>query len=80
MQWGNKFIFNFVSKIIINLISFSSFFLNKYIYSSYLHTGVVEVKTLKLNKLKSLRNHGGADRALLSFDLNADMSPAFHWY
>eukprot|EP00580_Thalassiosira_gravida_P002666 CAMPEP_0201619256 /NCGR_PEP_ID=MMETSP0492-20130828/41160_1 /ASSEMBLY_ACC=CAM_ASM_000837 /TAXON_ID=420259 /ORGANISM="Thalassiosira gravida, Strain GMp14c1" /LENGTH=128 /DNA_ID=CAMNT_0048088087 /DNA_START=217 /DNA_END=603 /DNA_ORIENTATION=+ len=29
--------------------------------------------------MKSLKNHGGVDRALLSFDLHADMNPAFHW-
>ncbi len=29
--------------------------------------------------MKSLKNHGGVDRALLSFDLQADMTPAFHW-
>ena len=23
--------------------------------------------------------HGGVDRALLSFDLHADLTPAFHW-
>lgn len=25
------------------------------------------------------RQHGGQDRALLSFDLDADLRPAFHW-
>ena len=48
-------------------------------FSTYLHKGQPEVRTLRLNTLKSLRNHGGVDRALLSFDLNADLSPAFHW-
>ena len=37
------------------------------------------VKTLKLNTLRSLKSHGGVDRSLLSFDLTADLSPAFHW-
>ncbi|KAL7472224.1 hypothetical protein ACHAXS_012554 [Conticribra weissflogii] len=37
------------------------------------------VTKLELNKLKSLKSHGGVDRALLSFDLHADMTPAFHW-
>lgn len=37
------------------------------------------VHKLKLNTMKSLKNHGGVDRALLSFDLLADMTPAFHW-
>jgi signal peptidase complex subunit 3 len=40
----------------------------------------VVVETLKLNKLKSLKPHGGVDRALLSFDLTVDLRPAFHWY
>ena len=47
--------------------------------STYLHTAKPSVKTLRLNTLKSLRNHGGVDRALLSFDMNADLNPAFHW-
>lgn len=29
--------------------------------------------------MKSLKSHGGVDRALLSFDIHADMGPAFHW-
>lgn len=37
------------------------------------------IHKLELNKMKSLKNHGGVDRALLSFDLHADMTPAFHW-
>jgi len=41
------------------------------------HQPVVEI--LKLNKLKSLKSHGGVDRALLSFDLKVDLTPAFHW-
>lgn len=34
---------------------------------------------LKLNNLRSLKSHGGVDRALLSFDLKVDLEPAFHW-
>jgi signal peptidase complex subunit 3 len=34
---------------------------------------------LKLKKLKSLKSHGGVDRALLNFDLHVDLNPAFHW-
>ena len=34
---------------------------------------------LKLNTLRSLKAHGGVDRALLSFDLDVDFKPAFHW-
>lgn len=41
------------------------------------HKPVVSV--LKLNKLRSLKSHAGVDRALLSFDLHADLRPAFHW-
>lgn len=37
------------------------------------------IHKLALNNMKSLKNHGGVDRALLSFDLHADMNPAFHW-
>ncbi|KAL9189551.1 hypothetical protein ACHAXT_009226 [Thalassiosira profunda] len=37
------------------------------------------VHKLDISNLKSLKNHGGVDRALLSFDLHADMTPAFHW-
>jgi signal peptidase complex subunit 3 len=37
------------------------------------------VEVLKLSTLKSLRSHGGVDRALLSFDLKVDLTPAFHW-
>jgi len=48
-------------------------------FSTYFHTATPIVKTLQLNTLKSLRNHGGADRALLSFNIDADLSPAFHW-
>lgn len=47
--------------------------------STYFHADLPTVKTLKLNTLKSLRNHGGVDRALLSFDLVADLTPTFHW-
>jgi signal peptidase complex subunit 3 len=38
-----------------------------------------DVKKLKLKKLKSIKSHGGVDRALLSFDLDVDLNPAFHW-
>mmetsp|Transcript_53171 Transcript_53171/g.78922 ORF Transcript_53171/g.78922 Transcript_53171/m.78922 type:complete len:174 (+) Transcript_53171:146-667(+) len=37
------------------------------------------VSRLKLKKLRSLKSHGGVDRALLSFDLHADLRPTFHW-
>ena len=34
---------------------------------------------MELKTLRSLKSHGGVDRALLSFDIDADMGPAFHW-
>ena len=37
------------------------------------------IEKLQLNKLRSLKSHGGVDRALLSFDLKVDLTPAFHW-
>jgi len=43
------------------------------------YNGQPVVNKLKLNTLRSLRNHGGIDRALFSFDLDVDFSPAFHW-
>lgn len=39
--------------------------------STYFHKGQPVVRTLRVNNLKTLRNTGGVDRALLSFDLNA---------
>jgi len=37
------------------------------------------VKRLELKTLRSLKSHGGVDRALLSFDIDVDLRPAFHW-
>jgi signal peptidase complex subunit 3 len=37
------------------------------------------VEKLELNQLRSLKSHGGVDRALLSFDIQVDFTPAFHW-
>jgi len=37
------------------------------------------IHKLKLNKMRSLKSHGGVDRALLSFNIHADMNPTFHW-
>ena len=37
------------------------------------------INVLSLNTLRSLKSHGGVDRALLSFDIDADLRPAFHW-
>lgn len=39
--------------------------------STYFHSLKPDVKVLRLNNLKSLRQHGGQDRALLSFDIQA---------
>jgi signal peptidase complex subunit 3 len=38
-----------------------------------------QVKTLRMSHLKTLRNHGGQDRAVLELDLDADLRSAFHW-
>ena len=32
-----------------------------------------------MKNLISFKNHIGIDKAVLSFDLNADLRPAFHW-
>ena len=40
---------------------------------------VTVVTKLQLNTLRSLKSHSGVDRALLSFDIHADLRPAFHW-
>jgi signal peptidase complex subunit 3 len=45
--------------------------------SSY--CGATVIHKLELKTLRSLKSHGGVDRALLSFDIHADMRPAFHW-
>jgi signal peptidase complex subunit 3 len=37
------------------------------------------IHKLELRTLKSLKSHGGVDRALFSFDLDVDFRPAFHW-
>jgi len=37
------------------------------------------VQKMEMTELLSLRSHGGVDRALLSFDVAADLQPAFHW-
>jgi signal peptidase complex subunit 3 len=42
-------------------------------------TLVAVIHRLQLNTLRSLKSHGGVDRALLSFDIDVDLSPAFHW-
>ena len=49
--------------------------------SKYGHANRVKPVILKLslNTLQSLRSHSGVDRAHLSFDIDADFRPAFHW-
>jgi len=47
--------------------------------STYLHTGKPNVKYLGINTLRSLKSHGGVDRALISFDMDVDLAPAFNW-
>lgn len=37
------------------------------------------VQKMEMTELLSLRSHGGVDRALLGFDMQADLQPAFHW-
>jgi signal peptidase complex subunit 3 len=37
------------------------------------------VSHVELAEMRSLRSHGGVDRALFSFNLKADFAPAFHW-
>ena len=37
------------------------------------------VNKVQMNSLRSLRSHGGVDRALFSIDIDADFRPAFHW-
>ncbi len=53
----------------------------KKIWSTHTSCGVAlsVVKKLEMRKFRSLKSHGGVDRALLSFDLDVDLTPAFHW-
>ena len=44
-----------------------------------MHFLLTVINKLELRTLKSLKSHGGVDRALLSFDIDVDMAPAFHW-
>ena len=37
------------------------------------------VSYVELAEMRSLRSHGGVDRALFSFNLKADFAPAFTW-
>lgn len=48
-------------------------------FSTYFHNGIPRIKTLQMRNLRSLKHIGGNDRALFTFDINADLRPAFHW-
>mmetsp|Transcript_17752 Transcript_17752/g.19463 ORF Transcript_17752/g.19463 Transcript_17752/m.19463 type:complete len:182 (+) Transcript_17752:170-715(+) len=50
-------------------------------FSKIMHSSMHQpiIQTLELNTLRSIKSHGGVDRALFSFDIDADMNPAFHW-
>lgn len=49
------------------------------IQTTLFHEGKPVVNVLALNELKSLKSHAGVDRALLSFDIDADLTGAFNW-
>jgi signal peptidase complex subunit 3 len=48
-------------------------------FSTYLHDATPSVTTLRVNNLRSLKVHNGVDRAMLSFDINADLRSVFNW-
>jgi len=48
-------------------------------FSTITHRGFPTVEALRLNTVKSLRSHGNKDIAVLTFDLHADLTPAFNW-
>ncbi|CAM9509838.1 unnamed protein product [Chrysoparadoxa australica] len=48
-------------------------------FSTYLHEGTGTLNKLQLAKLRSFRTSSGTDRALISFDMDADLTPAFNW-
>jgi signal peptidase complex subunit 3 len=53
---------------------------NNYISTPFVpFPGVLVVRKLELNSIRSLKSHGGVDRALFSFDIDVDLEPAFHW-
>mmetsp|Transcript_24684 Transcript_24684/g.55598 ORF Transcript_24684/g.55598 Transcript_24684/m.55598 type:complete len:185 (-) Transcript_24684:250-804(-) len=43
------------------------------------HQGFPTVDVLRVNSVKSMRSHSKKDVAVLTFDLHADLSPAFDW-
>ena len=48
-------------------------------FSTINHTGFPAVDVLRVAKVKSLRSHSKKDVAVLTFDLHADLRPAFNW-
>jgi len=42
-------------------------------------SGVPINHELKFNTITSIRSNGGVDKAHLTFDFKADLTPAFHW-
>lgn len=47
--------------------------------STWFHQDTTKVKTLELSQLRTFKNNGQVDRALLSFDIEAQLSGAFNW-
>lgn len=62
----------FALSVLLGLATFCCF-------STHFHETQPVIQTLKLNTVRALRNQGGVDRAVLSFDLKADLSSAWHW-
>ena len=48
-------------------------------FSTFNHTGFPTVDVLRVHKIKSLRSHSKKDVAVLTFNMTADLSPAFNW-
>ena len=58
--------------VVLDLKNQNQLGVNKLINAYLLHAAAHRCKKL-------LKSHGGVDRALLSFDIHADLRPAFHW-
>ncbi len=37
------------------------------------------MESLEISKIRSFRTHAGVDRALINFNLTANLIPAFNW-
>ena len=48
-------------------------------FSTINHSGFPTVDVLRVASVKSLRSHNKKDVAVLTFDLHADLAPAFNW-